>query len=143
MGHTQLPPRIASLLAAVEREAERLTTGKLAVINAVRRARLVFKRCAPATVPAGPTDLQLERRDGQTRAVAAALLEGRHLSYKDSDEFGIVEWHTRIAEVRTRFRERGDVRLADTWAQDQGGTRYKVYWAESVPQEPTLFSQTN
>ena len=66
-----------------------------------------------------------------TVALATALLDGRRLSYKDSYEFGVVEWHTRMTDVRQRFRERGDVRLASRWVEDNG-TRFKEYWAEAI-----------
>lgn len=145
----QLPYRISQLCDALEREAAQLPTSRANIVrNAIARARLTFKKAGMARpsllgdTASGPRRHDIARRDGQVISLAMALLDGRRLSYKDSDEFGVVEWHTRMADVRRRFQERHDVRLASRWVEDNAGTRFKEYWAEPVEgnQEQTLFS---
>ena len=70
-------------------------------------------------------------RYNTNRAILAALLSGRKLSYKDMREFRTAEWHTRICEVKEMAaRDCPEMTFCSAWASD-GKHPYKIYWLEA------------
>lgn len=82
-----------------------------------------------ATAPQESHD-QIAARYVANEAIFQAMRDGRHITLKDSREFGVSEMHTQICTIRKKLAKGTHPYIMQSaWVEDNG-VRFKEYWLE-------------
>lgn len=128
---------IADILSDIRRSVEVLPNGQRnTAINRIERLSLLLKkkvrRAELADAPAGPGPEQIAGQYEARKAIYSAMLQGRHITLKDSEEFRTSQMHTDICKIRKRIFDRNlPLVMRDKWVE-KDGRRFKEYWLENV-----------
>lgn len=89
---------------------------KLYVENECDRISVISKKAirhgawdlddTPATQAYSPTSQQIADRYDAQKAVMAAMMSGRKISFMDSDEFRVSQMHTTITKIRRHIEDK-------------------------------------
>lgn len=122
--------RIAEQTDRIRKIAATLPLGQRhTLLNACGTIELHTRRQNYLPTPSQQRDAIADRYNS-TRAIVAALIAGRALSFRDAAEFHTSEFHTRIVEARHTIEDRyPEYAFRSTWADDG---RYKIYWLETL-----------
>ena len=84
--------------------------------------------------PAGQTSGQIADRYIAKKAIMAAMISGREISFLDSEEFGVSQMHTQICNIRQDIRDKHlPFVLKDRWIEfGRHGKRCKAYKLERI-----------
>lgn len=82
----------------------------------------------------GQTNRQIADRYIAKKAIMAAMISGREISFLDSEEFGVSQMHTQICNIRQDIRNKNlPYRMTDRWITfGKYNKRCKAYRMEEI-----------
>lgn len=130
------PETIRQITREIMEIAKDLPTGKShQIINRCNKLQVLSKKVFDMknnTTTDQSTSRQIGDRYNAKKAIFEAMCAGRKVSFLDSREFEVSEFHTQICNIRQDI-ERGNLpwELKDQWITfGKRGKRCKLYWLE-------------
>lgn len=129
---------ILRLAREIQEIAKGLAPGKKHQIqNRCSRINVIIKKTKDMNIEDNFISQQIADRYNAKKAVFEAMCQGRKLSFLDSREFEVSEFHTTICQIRKDIDSKNlPWDLKDRWITfGKHGKRCKEYWLERRTQE--------
>ena len=140
----QFDNRFDRTLAAMRREAQHLPQGQRnKMLNYIDKLKGTVRRASAH--PAFEVTLDEQTHDQiadryiAKKAIFDAMMKGRRITLKDSQEFKVSEMHTQMHCIRRDIEDKGlPFTLRSRWVDvNLAGKRCKEYWLETTEEETT------
>lgn len=107
------------------------------IFNRCSKINVIIKKTKDMNIEDNFTSQQIADRYNAKKAVFEAMCQGRKLSFLDSREFEVSEFHTTICQIRKDIDSKNlPWDLKDRWITfGKHGKRCKEYWLERRTQE--------
>lgn len=107
------------------------------IFNRCSKINVIIKKTKDMNIEDNFTSQQIADRYNDKKAVFEAMCQGRKLSFLDSREFEVSEFHTTICQIRKDIDSKNlPWDLKDRWITfGKHGKRCKEYWLERRTQE--------